>query len=52
MILILTIAALLAGFGIGRVSHAKFGAELANLEKSASADLRAAIAKVKAALKL
>jgi hypothetical protein len=42
----------LSGFGVGRVSHAKFGAELKKLEMSADADLKAAIAKVKAALHL
>lgn len=52
MSLLLLAGALVAGFGIGRISHAKFGAELAKLEAVADADLKAAIAKVKAALHL
>jgi hypothetical protein len=43
------VAAALVGFGIGRISHAKFSAELAKLEAGADAELLAAVAKVKAA---
>lgn len=52
MHLLILAAVAAAGFGLGRVSHSKFSAELAKLEASADADLKAAVAKVKTALKI
>lgn len=50
--LIIDAVCLVVGFGIGRIGKSKLGAELSALEAKADADLLAAIAKVKKALKL
>jgi len=54
MEVILIVVALAAGFGLGRVKNASklsaIGAELSKVEASASADVKALVAKIKANL--
>lgn len=53
--LIIDAVCVLVGFGVGRISKSKLAAlesELKSLEVSADSDLKAAVAKVKSALRI